>query len=115
MATHNLPVQVVDQFGNPLGAEYSGHGVSENLNGSSAPINQALNGSGTYTDPVGDYFQGLRVALGNPLDFAFPQLPATFPASTENTPVMVAGYTLNPSVANRTVSYANGTLTITWP
>ena len=47
--------------------------------------------------------------------YCLPQLPATFPVSTENTPVMVAGYTLNPSVANRTVSYANGTLTITWP
>ncbi|MGC8561376.1 MAG: hypothetical protein ACP5O1_11940 [Phycisphaerae bacterium] len=114
-ATHNLPVQVVDQFGNPLGAEYTGQVVSETLNGVTGSINQSLNGSGVYSDPVGVFAYSQALPLGNPNNVAYPQLPATVPASTENIPVIVAGYTLNPSVANRTVGYNNGTLTITWP
>jgi hypothetical protein len=79
------------------------------------PINQSLDGSGVYSDPVGVFAYSQVVPLGNPNNVAYPQLPATVPASTQNIPVIVAGYTLNPSVANRTVSYGNGTLTITWP
>ncbi len=80
-----------------------------------SPVNQSLNGSGAYSDPVGVSNFGQTVPPGNPKNVAYPQLPATFAPFTQNIPVSVAGYTLNPSVANRTVSYGNGTLTITWP
>ena len=44
------------------------------------------------------------------------RLPIHSPQSvTQNIQVQVAGFTLAPSIANRTVSYDNGTLTVTWP
>ena len=78
-------------------------------------LNQALAKNGTYSDPVGVFNAGPVVPIGNPGNLAYPAPPGNVPAFVQNIGVRVAGYTLNPSVANRTVSYANGTLTINWP
>jgi hypothetical protein len=112
-AMTTLSVPVVNQFGKPLGGEYNGHEVYEN----GKAINVAIN-NGKYPDAVGVFrAEGVTKAgnaaekqwlAGNPL--AIPKI-----TTTENIPVEIAGFTLDPSVVNRGVDYNNGTLTITWP
>ena len=110
-----LTVPVVNQFGKPLGGEYDGHEVYEN----GKAINVAVNG-GKYPDDVGvlttpataQVRQGSAAEkqwlAGNPL--AIPNQ-----SYTQNIPLEIAGFTLDPSVANRGVKYNNGVLTVTWP
>jgi hypothetical protein len=118
-AITTLSVPVVNQFGNALGGEYNGHMVDED----GKPINVVIN-NGKYPDDVGVFVlptaaqsQGpvLQGSLAEQNWLAGAPLAIPNQSYTQNIPVEVAGFTLDPSVANRGVDYNNGTLTITWP
>ncbi len=104
-----MTIPVVDQFGKPLNSVY------EESGGNWVPINQTISASGTYTDPVGVGNVGQTVPLGNPLNVAWPASPSPQGPDDASPPVQVAGFALSPGIVDRNVSYANGTLTITWP
>jgi hypothetical protein len=117
-----LTVPVVDQFGNPLDSMYNGVDVTELNN---VPINQKIK-DGTYQDPVGPgdpfeeveatspvvpmYLKGQTYSLKDPND-----------SIVQNIAVQVGGWSLNPGVKNRTVSWVTDpdtksvTITVTWP
>ena len=118
-------IKVIDQFGDTLSSIYNGQEVQENGSGSFLPINQKIE-NGYYSDPVG---LGVK-AFSTPQDpnpcLAASQearnwpnaAPLAIPNSGPNSvdwQVQVAGFTLNPGITNRSVSYNNGTLIITWP
>ena len=115
-------IPVVDQFGNALSSLYNGQIVDEGFNGSFVSINVKIN-NGTYQDHVG--FEGDNgnqslVAAGSPQAIAWPSSNqhdniASPQSKSGNATVQVAGFPLNPSITDRTVSYSNGVLTVTWP
>jgi hypothetical protein len=117
------PATLLSQFGNLLSALYNRHSVQENdqaTGGVFLPINEKING-GLYSDTVFFYTESSQAyKVGSPQANAWPGSNQHFqiasPQSmTQNIQVQIAGFTLNPSIAKRTVSYNNGTLTVTWP
>ncbi len=118
-AITTLSVPVINQFGKPLGAEYNGREVYEN----GKPINVAVNG-GKYPDDVGVFTTPTKAQSRDPVTqggqaeqnwLAGNPLAIPNQSYTQNIPVEIAGFTLDPGVVNRGVDYNNGTLTITWP
>lgn len=118
-----LTIPVVDQFGQPLSSLYNGQAVKEGLQqGVFVGINVVIN-SGSYVDHVGyegDNGTKSLAATGSPAANAWPTSNqhdniASPQSNTASVQVRVAGFTLNPSVVNRTISYSNGVLTVTWP
>ena len=114
-ATTTLSVPVVNQFGKTLGSEYSGHMIYEN----GKATNVAVNG-GKYPDVVGVFAfppnpQVLQGSLAEQNWLSGNSLAVPNQSFTQNIPVEIAGFTLDPSVVNRGVDYNNGTLTVTWP
>jgi hypothetical protein len=118
----SLTITVWDQFGNNLSSIYNGQDVEENGSGSFLPINTTIN-NGQYSDWVGFYVQSQQTpnpCLGtspeaqNWPNAAILQIPNSGPTPSDPQ-VQVAGFTLGPGIQNRSVTYNNGTLTITWP
>jgi hypothetical protein len=112
-ATTTLSVPVVNQFGKTLGSEYSGQMIYEN----GKATNVAVNG-GKYPDVVGVLGAEGETTAGSPAErnwLAGNPLAIPNQSYTQNIPVEIAGFTLDPGVVNRAVNYNNGTLTITWP
>jgi hypothetical protein len=117
-----LPVPVVDQFGRPLSSLYNKQEVYEDSGSGLVGINVEIN-NGVYEDHVGfegDNGQQSLVAAGSPQAIAWPSSNqhdniASPVSRTTSVVVRIAGFTLNPSVVNRTVSYNKGVLTVTWP
>ena len=108
-----LKVKVDDQFGNTLGSEYNGQTVFENEKSINVEIKD-----GQYVDEVGVFAANSRTSSGSLAERQWlAGNPATIPnlSFTQNIPVEVAGFTLNPGVVNRGVKYNNGTLTVTRP
>jgi hypothetical protein len=129
-----LTITVKDQFnpGDPVGDIYPDAEVSElATDGSYHSINQPLTASSTYSDPVGALVGSHDVAAGSPAAISWPTQPrVSFPAgspcpsSLQNLLVKVDGFSLSPSVSNRTVTICGDgvsttsppvTITITWP
>ena len=113
-------IPIVDQFGNKLSGLYNGQIVDEGFNGSFVSINVKIN-NGTYQDHVG--FEGDHgvelpptnmTAIGWPTSTEHCAIPSPQSKSGDAT-VQVAGFPLSPSITNRTLSYSNGVLTVTWP
>lgn len=118
-----VKMKVLDQFGNVLSSVYDHQPVKENdqqSGGVFLPINETIT-SGTYTDTVFFFSeQADPVAVGSPAASnwlnSIQRLPIDSPQSVEqDIQVQVAGFTLDPGIANRVVSCNNGTLTVTWP
>ena len=110
-----MTIPVIDQFGKPLSSVYKGAPVDEEDGSSWDPINQTMSASGTYQDPVSVGNLSQSVPLGNPNNVPWPTFTSPQGPYVQNISVEVAGFQLNPGVVNRSVSYANGMLTITWP
>ena len=110
-----MTIPVIDQFGKPLSSVYKGAPVDEEEGSSWDPINQTMSANGTYQDPVSVGNLSQSVPLGNPNNVPWPTLTSPQGPYLQNISVEVAGFPLNPGVVNRSVSYANGMLTITWP
>jgi hypothetical protein len=111
-----LTITVKDQFGDLVGDLYQGASVSE-FGGTA--INQSLSAGSTYSDPVGAASLGPVVAAGSAQATAWPTqplLPMQAINATQNIPVEVDGFALNPGIVNRQViATPPNTLTITWP
>ncbi len=118
--TQSIPV--VDQFGISLNSVYNGHAVYEGFNGSFVDINVTVN-SGIYPDHVGYEADGGNLSLvraGSPRALAWPTSASHYSVPSPQTKngdvkVQIAGFTLNPSVVNRSISYNNPDLTVKWP
>ncbi|NNM85541.1 MAG: hypothetical protein HKL96_07280 [Phycisphaerales bacterium] len=118
MAGTALRIKVIDQFGDRLGSIYNEQAVYEG----GKSINVTVS-NGYYSDYVGIGKQA-PVNTPNPCPngspaeqnfLAGPTLAIPNGSATQNIQVEIAGFTLNPSVVKRTVTYNNGTLTVTWP
>ncbi len=122
MAGTAQTITVDDQFGKILGSIYDGQIVNEEDQGTNTflPINEKITG-GIYSDTVFFYTESSQAyKVGSPQANAWPGSNQHFqiasPQSmTQNIKVQIAGFTLDPSIVNRKVSYNNGTLTVTWP
>jgi hypothetical protein len=117
-----LQIQVWDQFYNPLSGVYSGAPVTESLNGqiSWIPINQAIQGDGTYEDPV--------MEIPGPTPLLNPSIPAdaaaiaAWPGAAPNAPtngyspqsvdVAVAGFVLQDMHGDQAISSREVTFTV---
>lgn len=118
----SVTMKVFDQFGNLLSSIYNGQIVNEEDQGTNTflPINEKITG-GIYSDTVFFYTESSQAYnVGSPQANAWPTSNQHFqiasPQSmTQNIQVQIAGFTLDPSIVNRKVSYNNGTLTVTWP
>ncbi len=115
----SLSVPVVNQFGKSLNAVYNGQTVYEG----GKSINVTVSG-GHYSDWVGTSTTAPPAWKPNPCQQGSPEEQNWLAAptgtvannsGTQNIQVEIAGFTLNPSVANRKVTYNNGNLTVTWP
>ena len=110
----------VEQLGKSLSSLYNGQIVDEQSGTTFVPINVKIE-NGSYPDHVGfegdggkEYPIGSQQALAWPTGTQHYEIAS--PQSTPSDPtVQIAGFKLNPSITNRTVSYSNGTLTVTWP
>jgi GT2 family glycosyltransferase len=121
-----LTIQVVDQFQNPLDALYAGAPVVEQSGGKFKPINQNLDGSGTYQDPVG-VFSFKNGSSAKSIVFnqskAAKDWPNADPAPIDTTAlksqtilVKVAGHQLKVGIVNRQVTpVAPNIINISWP
>lgn len=106
-----LPVPVVDQFGQPLSSLYNKQEVYEDSGSGLVGVKVEIN-NGAYEDNVGfegDNGQQSLVAAGSPQAIAWPSSNqhdsiASPVSRTTSVVVRIAGFTLNPSVVNRTVS-----------
>ena len=113
-----LVITVTDQFDDNIGDIYAGALVSE-YGGTS--INQNLTTSSTYSDPVGVAFNPANpiVPAGSARANSWPTsalLPMQNFSATQNIPVEVDGFPLNPAIVNRQVAATPpSTVTITWP
>lgn len=119
LAETTLTVPVVDQFGKSLNSVYNGRAVYEGFNGSFVNINVKIN-NGKYQDHVGPGAYGGIVPAGSNAAISWPTSTNHYAipspqSQTTNIPVRVAGFTLDPGVVNRTVSYNNPVLTVKWP
>jgi hypothetical protein len=115
---------VDDPFGNTLTSLYNGQEVRENGSGLFAAINVKIE-NGQYSDWVGVGVDAPSTPQDpNPcpknsteaqnwLNAGTLTIPNSGPSSV-NWEVQVAGFTLNPGISNRSVTYDNGTLIITW-
>ncbi len=121
MAGTAQTLTVDDQFGKVLSGLYNGQKVRENGSGLFAAINVKIK-NGQYSDWVG---VGVDAPAPNPLPAGSQKAqnwanatPSTIPNSGPRSvdwQVQVAGFTLNPGIASRSITYSNGTLIITWP
>ena len=113
-------IPVVDQFGKSLSSLYNGQIVDEQSGTTFVPINVKIE-NGSYPDHVGyGANKGVDVPKNGPQATAWltsltHYTVASPQSEVNNVKVQVAGFTLNPSVVNRTISYNNGTLTVIWP
>lgn len=111
-----LSIRVVDQFGDNIGDLYQGATITEY---GGIPINQNLQANSTYQDPVGFAYLSAIVAAGSAQAIAWPTdpvLPMQAASTTQNIPVEVDGFSLNPAVGNRQVTATPpSTITINWP
>ncbi len=124
MAGTPQTMTVDDQFGNVLTSLCNGQEVRENGSGLFAAINVKIE-NGRYSDWVGvgvnapsahqnpNPCQKNSTEAQNWLNAGTSTIPNSGPSSTD-LQVQVAGFTLNPGISNRSVTYDNGTLIITW-
>ncbi len=131
MRVRPLTVTVHDKWNHPIGDVYEGAEVSEVVGSNPEfSINSPITASSTYIDRVGVFTPkppGTPVASNDPQVAAWPSQPKLDALSlgdcvseTQNITVKVAGFDLNPSVANRSVELCRNaagtyTLQITWP
>lgn len=113
-------IPVVDQFGKALSSVYNGQIVYEHSGSAFVAINVKIE-NGKYQDHVGfEQDGGVDLPPTKATAIAWPTSTQHYAiASPQSKPanatVQVAGFTLNPSITSRTVSYSNGVLTVTWP
>ena len=112
------------QFGKILSGIYNRQQVQENGSGLFAAINVKIE-NGQYSDWVGvDVLPPSSSQNPNPCPAGGQEeqnwlggtplaIPNSGPRSV-NWEVQVAGFTLNPGIAKRSITYSNGTLIITW-
>ena len=114
-----LTITVHDRWGQPIGDLYQGAAITETFGGNNVAINQSLSANSTYPDPVGFVMILGAVPAGSPAAIAWPSAPLIplAPATeTQNLPVQVDGFNLNPAIAGRVVtSQPPSNVTITWP
>ena len=110
---------MLDQFGGSLGDIYEGAQIAEVLGGVTYGFYNNLSSSGKYLDPVGAGSEGDIVDAGSTVAatwYAQPMIPMSAKTTSQNIPVKVDGFTLNPSIVNRVwTTTPPNTLTITWP
>lgn len=125
---HYLPILVVDQFGMPLDAVYSGAGVEEMKGGQNwVDINQPLRADGTYLDPVGSYsvltknrYVSADDTEGKMAWLQARPLPAIEKPAIQEYNIRIAGHILDTGIVNRTVTItpvdgSSAKVSIVWP
>lgn len=126
-----LTITVLDQFGGKIGDLYSGSTVTETWigDGQNHNTNQNLTTNSTYTDPTGygkplyiwgNFVSATSTQAKDWVKATTPTLPLPIsPVSwTDNLPVQVDGFDLNPAIVNRQITTNIGpppTITIIWP
>lgn len=112
----DLSVPVTDQFDESLGTLYDGAKVTEDKN---QPINVTVTSS-AYTDWVGILAYYKTVKKNSPEVQAWVASPNRAQAQgdpvEQNIPVQIDGFSLNPAIVNRVISWDSvSTLDIIWP
>lgn len=115
-----LSIVVHDQFGASIGDVYLGAKVAEILQGQTVDNGITLSASSSYLDPVGTCRHNNDIVDAGSTAattwWSQPMLPMVNNSATQNIPVLVDGFTLNPSIVNRTwTTTPPSTLSITWP
>lgn len=139
-----LKIEVVDQYGEPVGKIYEGAMVEELIDPKTkkfAPINQRLQSDSTYLDPVGIIVPKVDIRTQQPVIVNYPSVESTAwenpsPNDPNNQPIIltsldiagskpeiqnitvrVDGFELNPSVKNRILRLTLGPsyIMVVWP
>jgi hypothetical protein len=114
-----LNIVVKDQFNELIGDVYAGAEITETRNGQTLSANQFLSSHSSYGDYVGTFTEWGLALADSPTAQAWPNqplLPVASSSGTQNIPVQVDGFSLNPAVAGRVwTATAPSTVIVSWP